>query len=674
MFFLLRWILYPFKLGFNTWFYFIRLLFTVLSYVLKGLVFISILSFVFIAPILLFYSQKPEKEYNPLYKNDEDFEKKEKSKQASKLDSKSKSKFQSLPLSIWDKFKLSSSISLSHLNSEYTYADILLNSLKIAKSFYEMKDNSNEQVCGFWCSRSKEFSCTYIAVLMSQFVSVVFHENSQHDDLLRIISETSMKWIVVNQENIEKIIKAHKELGNRSKLQIIIVIENDLSEKRDNLEVYSINNFISMGQYQSDEIVIEGLKDIKSSNYAVYIVPTSKSDNITKLTHGQIFEIANQFSNITIRNKNHPLTLYHNREFEIVYSSIHSLSSVEEQALALWIPCIERVNVRFISEVNELFDYPPSIVQFNRKTWEKLQTLAKDKISNLNQIQKKLFTWAQNVCFLSNDILKIHGHDLTIFMELKYNVALFIIKKFKQEIGFHKYFSAICINDQLSNELLEFFSRLDITIQEVFQVPKLGIVSTNRLGRIQYGTFGTPSYKITLNENSIYIHKESLPIFIQNDLDDKIKIDVVGKLNDEGFLCIEGDISERESLRNGKKFFPRQIENMWRESNDVIQDVVVIGENLNFPISIVSINSKNAKEYLKNNGENEFEDKSSAIEKLILNVLENVNQKLSSHLKVKKFIISTSSFDEFINKNGSIDRELIKKRFSKEIKQCDEKY
>lgn len=149
----------------------------------------------------------------------------------------------------------------------------------------------------------------------------------------------------------------------------------------------------------------------------------------------------------------------------------------------------------------------------------------------------------------------------------------------------------------------------------------------------------------------------------------------VGELDDNGFLKITGRKKEIFKLSNGKYISPAIIENMFIESN-LIQQMMVVGENEKFAGALISPNFEALDSFAKEN-EISYRDKRDLVRNnTIYNLLKKeiiaLNKKLAQYERINTFRIVC---DEWSPASGELSptlkkkRRIIEKKYSQLIKE-----
>jgi len=601
--------------------------------------------------------------------------------------SESQTKFQSLPCIFREKFSNSYSIAHTTASSEHTYSQYYASSLKYAKSMLEMKDSSKFQACGIWLSNQKEYCEVYMACLMIGFVPVGVYETLEKMGLAHLVRLSQMQWIILNSEaQLDALLEVHAELGKESKLQIVIMLQEGFeSDRRDSVEVYNVEDFLSLGEYISEQDVVARTDLIQPDDVATLIFTsgTTGLSKAVKLSHKNLVYMAEQMTESTVRQMyyHNPALVHDEQHNELRFVSYLPLAHIAEQLITILIPAIEATNVHFIRNrlnlLSEVQSVRPTAFMGVPRVWEKIHTGLQARISNLGFFKRTLIQWGMNTTYTANQILKCHGASLDPFMAFKYRVARYLaIDKIRTAIGLNKCYCFVSGAGPLSADLAKFFSSIDIVIQESYgQSEGVGVVCFNQLGAIKFGTVGKPlkgmhvkiaeDTEILIKGPAVFLGYLSDPKSTQEALteDMYLKTGDLGAIDEQGFVRITGRKKDIIITSGGKNISPALIENLWKSQSPIVSDVVVVGDNKPFLTAIVSLDEDYAVKHLEEAHGKKVEKSdlctNALVQRLVAQSMQSVNAKLSQVEKIKKFVISPEAFS---TKNGVLTDTLKVKR------------
>ena len=313
---------------------------------------------------------------------------------------------------------------------------------------------------------------------------------------------------------------------------------------------------------------------------------------------------------------------------------------------------LNHIAERVISEVSSIV--AGSEVSFS----ESLEKFA----SNLQSVQPTQFFAVPRIWVkIQQGILaKLPQKKLDLLLKVPFLNTL-IKNKIKQGIGLGKVQSAISGAAPVSGELLDWYKKLDIHIQEVYGATELcGGVTFNAINEISTGTVGKPLHgtdiKIDAKTDEVLIDAPwtMLGYYKSEDktaevMDGKYyRTGDTGRFDDKGNLIITGRIKDTFKTSKGKFVVPVPLEHHF-SSNAFIEQVMVTGIGLAQPIALISLN-------------NPQKVSESEVEDLLLETLEHVNSLSVKHEQIKQLVVFKQAWSEdsgFFTPTMKIKRHII---------------
>ena len=269
--------------------------------------------------------------------------------------------------------------------------------------------------------------------------------------------------------------------------------------------------------------------------------------------------------------------------------------------------------------------------------------------------------WAK---FQEGILSKIPQKKLNLLLNIPI-VSSLIKKKIKKSLGLGKARNIFTGAAPTPPELIIWFSKLDVIIQEAYAMTENTCYShVSYKENIKVGSVGQalPHCKVKLSDiNEIMIQHDALMDgYYKNQLetDHTIKNGWLhtgdeGSIDSDGFLKITGRVKDIFKTSKGKYIAPSPIE-MILSSNEYIEQVCVVGLNLPQPIAIVVLSS--TKKH-KNRSE---------ISSVLLRTLELTNKELDSHERLHNIVIVRDIWsveNKLLTPTMKIKRNLIEKRY-----------
>ncbi len=259
-------------------------------------------------------------------------------------------------------------------------------------------------------------------------------------------------------------------------------------------------------------------------------------------------------------------------------------------------------------------------------------------------------------------------------------LSSFIKGKIRKKLGLNDTRMAITGAAPISKELLIWWDKLGVSIQEVYGMTEnFAYATINYPGKVKFGTIGQawPRCEVRTSEsgeietkspaNMVEYYKEPEKTADCLTADNWIKTGDLGEFDKDGYLSITGRVKDLFKTAKGKYIAPAHIEGFF-EMNENIELVCVIGSGLPAPLALVTL-SENAQNIDKNELASELskfkEYVNSKIEKFEnIKKIVVVNDEWSVHsniltptLKIKRNIVETKYRpfeDKWINESSDI--------------------
>lgn len=257
-------------------------------------------------------------------------------------------------------------------------------------------------------------------------------------------------------------------------------------------------------------------------------------------------------------------------------------------------------------------------------------------------------------------LAKLPQQKLDLLLKVPF-VNSFIKNKIKHGIGLGEVRSAISGAAPVSGELLDWFKKLDIHIQEVYGATELcGGVTFNSRDQIETGTVGKPLYgtdiKIDPETDEILVHAPWLMLGYYKSEDKTAEVmdgkyyrsGDTGHFDEKGNLVITGRIKDTFKTAKGKFVVPVPLEHHF-SNNPYIEQVMVTGIGLVQPIALISLNNQRAAS-------------ESDIEEVLLETLEHVNSLSDKHETIKQLVVFKQAWTEdcgFFTPTMKIKRHIV---------------
>ncbi len=280
------------------------------------------------------------------------------------------------------------------------------------------------------------------------------------------------------------------------------------------------------------------------------------------------------------------------------------LSHIAEQMFTIHAPITAGSSVYFAESIEKLPDnlreVAPTILFGVPRIWEKFYAKVNAKLSTATGLKKMIADWAMGVG-REVSAVKMRGGQPSGLLGLKYAIAdKLVFSKAKPNMGLQN--ARVCVTGAapISAEILEFFSGLDLVIQEVYgQSEDCGPTSFNLANCAKFGTVGKPlpgtEVKIA-DDGEILVKGPHVFLGYYKDqaatdetlIDGWLHTGDLGAFDEEGFLKITGRKKEIIITAGGKNIAPKNIEAALKDI-DIVSQAVVIGDRRKFLSALITL-------------------------------------------------------------------------------------
>ena len=489
------------------------------------------------------------------------------------------------------------------------------------------------------------------AIMASGCITVPAYTTYTKKDFEYIIDDSEAKLAFISNQNLfNNFIQAAK---NKKKLKNIITFKKINYKKKKKKVIYVEEIYKSKN---SSKFKINK-KNKNDDACIIYTSGTSGKPKGVVLTHKSI--ISNLIGSIDVF-KSAPLK---NERF----ISFLPLSHAYEHTAGQFLPVAVAAQIFYAESLEKLFtnlkEVNPTIISAVPRL---LETIYKKILNNI--LQKK--TLIQKLFKINCELGKMKYENpkkYNLFHKiLKLLLSLIFDIKIKKIFGSKlKFF--ISGGGALSYEINIFFESLGIKILQGYGLTETSpTVSCNRPEFNKLGTVGPVIKGINIKlakDGEILIKGDSvMKAYWKLNSETKKKIKKnwfhtgdIGEIDSDNYLKITDRKKDIIVTTGGDNIAPQKIENMLSSKNE-ISKVAIFGYNKPFLIALIVVNNELVKKNL-------IHDKINLI-------IKEVNNKLSTTEKIRKFIIVQ---DDFTQENGlltptmKIKKSLVFEKFKKQI-------
>jgi long-chain acyl-CoA synthetase len=362
------------------------------------------------------------------------------------------------------------------------------------------------------------------------------------------------------------------------------------------------------------------------------------------------------------------------------------LSHIAEQMASIHGPITVGGCVYYAESIEKiadnLKDCRPTLFFGVPRIWEKFHAAIGGKLEGATGAKKALLGWARGVATRAIEV-KNRGDEPSGALAVQYALAKkLVFKKLHAAVGLDQATTLISGAAPISKEVIEFFSTLDLIVQEVYgQSEGSGPTTLNLLGRTRFGSVGPalPGVDVKIAEDGEILVKGP-NVFLgyykdQAATDECLKdgwlhSGDLGRIDDEGYLHITGRKKDILITAGGKNITPKNIESGIK-NNPLVHEAVVIGDRRKFLTAVISPNLEAAEKFMKDRGLSGPVHTCKEIHDAIWETVEkDVNTKLARVEQVKKIKVlerPLSVEDGELTPTLKVKRAKVNEHFAKDI-------
>jgi long-chain acyl-CoA synthetase len=191
----------------------------------------------------------------------------------------------------------------------------------------------------------------------------------------------------------------------------------------------------------------------------------------------------------------------------------------------------------------------------------------------------------------------------------------------------------------IDRSVIDIFESSGAKLYEAYGLTEVGVVAMNKPGSWRKGSVGKPQMPMKLSEEGEVLVKFDAKVHdkevIKLTEDGYIRTGDIGYLDKAGYLYLKGRMDEVLVLGNGKKIFPRSIENRLRKHPAILQAFIFVNDNKEICV-VLSIGAL-------------------ADEQDVRDMIKDVNEEGASYEAIKRFHIAD---ERFTSDNGMVTRNF----------------
>jgi long-chain acyl-CoA synthetase len=361
------------------------------------------------------------------------------------------------------------------------------------------------------------------------------------------------------------------------------------------------------------------------------------------------------------------------------------LSHIAEQIMTIHVPATSGSAVYFAESIDKVPDnlkeVQPTVFFGVPRIWEKFHAGVAAKLREATGAKKHLVEWTRRVAAAVN-ARRHRGEPLPPLLAVQYRlVDKLVLSKLKPALGLGR--ARLCVSGAapIAKDVLEFFSTLDIPIQEAYAQSENTAGGTfNLAGRTRLGSVGVPlpgvevkiaeDGEILVRGPNVFLGYYKEPQATAEALiDGWLYSGDLGAFDADGFLSITGRKKEIIITAGGKNIAPKNIEAAIKES-PLVSEAVVIGDRRKYLVALVTLDDAAAEAWMQSRGLAGPPAHHPELRAELQRALDEVNQKLARVEQVKRFAVLPRQFaieTGELTPTLKIKRKVVTENFAAEI-------
>jgi long-chain acyl-CoA synthetase len=330
-----------------------------------------------------------------------------------------------------------------------------------------------------------------------------------------------------------------------------------------------------------------------------------------------------------------------------------------------------------------LAEVRPTVVLGVPRFFEKLYARVMDAIASASRQRQRLFHWGM-AAGRETIAYRLEGKPLPARLRWRYSVAdRLVFAKLRRRLGGRLRFF-VSGAAPLAKHLAEFFYAAGITICEAYGLTETSpLVSTNLPESLRFGTVGKPIRNVEVKiagDGEILVRGPNVMRGYYKRDEDTARTIVngwlhtgdVGKLDDDGYLCITDRKKDLFKTTGGKFIAPQPIENQLKTCASV-SSAVVIAEARRFPSALIVPHFEKLEKYAAGKGLTVASRAELASHPEILRLIEReiaeACAEMAQYERIKKFTLLA---EDFSIANGEITPTMKVRRRQVEVRYAAE--
>lgn len=530
----------------------------------------------------------------------------------------------------------------------------------------------------------RQYLWGYLGILALGGVQVGLFTDAIASEMAYIIDHSDSKFVLAkDQEQCDKMLEIRPKIPKVK--YVIYWDERGLSHYNDPWLI-SYEEVQAKGRAWKDQNQFEAEITKGRKEDLCILCYTSGTTGLPKgamLTHSNLIEVTQAFNAVD------------NRHDTDNHVSLLPLGWIAEHALGVAPHVMYGLVVNFPEEPEtvqaNVREIAPEGILYNSRLWDNLVGMVEVRINQSSGLNRRLYHLFLSVGYQVADA-KFKKENVGLLTHFAYQLGnLLVFAPIRNQLGLSHIRHAYTAGAALSPDAMRFFHALGINLKQIYGSTEVtGGVTAHRDGDVRFDSVGQPIPGVTIRiaeDGEIQIggptvfrgyyknpEKTVEALAIDPDGHRWFRTGDAGYLDKDGHVIYQDRVKEMITLSNGERFSPQFIEGRLKFS-PYIRDVMAVGGTTRqFVTALIVMDFANVGNWAERRGVGytTFTDLAQKPEvyKLILGVVQQVNEKLPPNGQVKRFVLMHKEFDadeSEMTRSRKLKRNVLQDRYQEII-------
>ena len=429
-----------------------------------------------------------------------------------------------------------------------------------------------------------------VAAMMVGAAPAGIYTTCSHEEVGYILRHSGSRLVLV--ENRHQYEKVRAERAGLEGLYRIVLMRD--CEPIDDPETLTWDAFLAEGDRVGEDQVDARLAGLAPGDLAtlIYTSGTTGPAKAVMLSHDNLAWTSAQAQRLNDTGADDSALSY------------LPLSHIAEQMFTIHIAITAGMKISFAESLEQvpanLREVRPTVIFGVPRIWEKLSAGIAAKLKEATGVKSGIASWSQEVGRRVH-AGTVQGLEPRGRLAWEYRLAdRLVFRKVKEAIGLDR--ARVCVSGAapIAREILEFFTGLDLVIQEVYgQSEDCGPTSFNQPGRTHLGSVGPPfpgteiriadDDEILVRGRNVFLGYYKDPELTAETLEDGwLHSGDLGRIDAQGFLHITGRKKDIIITAGGKNIAPANIEGALKQL-PLVSQAVLHGDKRRYLVALVTL-------------------------------------------------------------------------------------